>query len=77
MSPKDGSGAMGKLYDTCQLIIRKTEERGLDPFKTRGAIALRCGYLISSIGPDEPDDPAKLAELKAAAEEILGVSIVV
>jgi len=68
---------MGKLYEACQAIIRKTEERGLDPFKTRGAIALKCGYLISSVRPDDPDDPAKLAELKAAAEEVLGISIVV
>jgi hypothetical protein len=68
---------VGKLYETCQTIMRTADERGLDPFKTRGAIALRCGYLISSVHPDESDDPGKLAELKAAAEEILGVSILV
>lgn len=63
---------MGKLYDACQQVSDQIETTGMDVFKTRGAIALETGFLISLVGPDEPDDPDKIQKLKDASQKILG-----
>lgn len=66
---------MGRLYDACQYVIRQIEERGMDPFKSRGAIALQTGFLISAVGPSDPDDSERLAQLRKAAQDVLGISV--
>ncbi len=66
---------MGQLYDYCEKVHQHIESRGLDVFKTRGAIALRAGFLMTLIGPDDPDDPQKIAALKEAAESVLGLRL--
>ncbi len=66
---------MGKLYDYSQRIQHEIDSRGLDVFKTRGEMAMRCGFIITLIRPDEPDDPAKLAKLQDAAKQVLGISL--
>lgn len=63
---------MGKLYEACQQVSNYIEANGLDVFKTRGAIALETGFLISLVGPDEPDDADKIQKLKDASQKILG-----
>jgi hypothetical protein len=66
---------MGKLYDYCQQIQQHIERNNLDVFKSRGELALRCGFLISLIGPDEPDDPQKIESLRAAAKDVFGLTL--
>jgi len=66
---------MGKLYDYCQQIQQHIERNNLDVFKSRGELALRCGFLISLIGPDEPDDPQKIEALRVAAKDVFGLTL--
>jgi hypothetical protein len=66
---------MGKLYDTVAAIQKAIDASGQDPVKARGNIGLKSGVLISLVKPDTPDDPAKIDKLKAAAKEVLGVSV--
>ena len=66
---------MGKLYDYCQQIQQHIERNNLDVFKSRGELALRCGFLISLIGPDEPDDAEKIAALRDAARDVFGLTL--
>jgi hypothetical protein len=66
---------MGKLYDYCQQIQQHIERNNLDVFKSRGELALRCGFLISLIGPDEPDDPQKIESLRVAAKDVFGLTL--
>jgi hypothetical protein len=46
--------------------------RKLDGARTRGAIALAAGFSLRCIDEDTPDDPARLAQLQAAAATVLG-----
>jgi len=66
---------MGKLYDYCQQIQQHIERNNLDVFKSRGELALRCGFLISLIGPDEPDDVEKIQALRDAARDVFGLTL--
>jgi hypothetical protein len=70
-----GGLEMGQLYDCCTGIQEHIERNGLDVFKTRGEIALKTGFLISLVEPDDPDDPEKLAALKSAAQDVLGIQL--
>lgn len=66
---------MGVLYDYSQQIQEHIQRNNLDVFKARGEIALRCGFLISLIKPDDADDPQKIAALQDAAKEIFGIEL--
>jgi len=66
---------MGRLYDGCQKISDYIDRNGLDVFKTRGAVAMKTGFLITLVTPDDPDDPAKIQSLKDAAREVLGIEL--
>lgn len=66
---------MGRLYDYSRAIQEDIDRRGLDVFKTRGELAMKCGFIITLIGPDDPDDPAKIAALQAAAKDVLGLNL--
>jgi len=63
---------MGRLHDTVKRIEAVIERKGLPLYKTRGLIALRAGFLLGMVAPDTPDDPDKIAQLEAAAKEVLG-----
>jgi len=67
--------AVGKLYDYAQRIEDHIQRNKLDVFKTRGAIAMKVGFIITLVKPDEPDDPEKVAALKSAADELLGLRL--
>jgi hypothetical protein len=66
---------VGRLYDYAQRIEEHIQRNKLDVFKTRGAIAMRCGFIITLIKADDPDDPAKITAIKSAANEVLGLRL--
>ena len=66
---------MGKLYDYCQQIQQHIDSNNLDVFKSRGELALRCGFLVSLIGPDEPDDSQRIESLRQAARDVFGLEL--
>jgi len=66
---------MGKLYEYRERIQQHIEQQGLDVFKTRGELAIRSGFLITLITPDEPDDPQKIQALRDAARDLLGLTL--
>jgi hypothetical protein len=68
-------GGMGKLYEMSQAVQKHIESRGLDIYKSRGQLAMRCGFLVALIAPDDPDDPEKIQALRSAAKEVLGLTL--
>jgi len=66
---------MGKLYDYAQRIQQHIEENNLDVFKTRGAIAMRVGFIVTLVNENDPDDPEKIERLRSAADEVLGLRL--
>jgi hypothetical protein len=66
---------MGRLYDDCIKIEEHIEKNGLDLFRTRGALAMKCGFLITLIKPEDPDDPQRISDLKDAAQAVLGLTL--
>ncbi len=66
---------MGKLYDYAQRIQQHIEENNLDVFKTRGAIAMKVGFIVTLVSEDDPDEPEKVRLLREAANEILGLNL--
>ncbi len=66
---------MGKLFDYCSQIQQHIDTHNLDVFKSRGELALRCGFLVSLVGPDEPDDPQKIEALRQAAHDVFGLDL--
>jgi hypothetical protein len=63
---------MGALYETVRRIEGVIEKKGLPLYKTRGLIGLRAGFLLGMVTPDTPDDPLRIAALRAAARDVLG-----
>jgi hypothetical protein len=66
---------MGRLYDYCARVQEHIEHTGLDVFKTRGAIALEAGFLITLVDPGDPDDEQKIAALKEASRKVLNLNL--
>jgi hypothetical protein len=66
---------MGTLYDYCARIEEHIEREDLDVFRTRGELALRAGFLITLVSPDDPDDSEKIMALREAAAEVLGLQL--
>ncbi len=67
---------MGRLYEYCQRVQQHIESNGLDIYKSRGEVAMRCGFLIPLVKPDDLDDPAKIQALRDAAKELFGLTLV-
>ena len=70
-----GGTIMGQLYEYSTKIQQHIEANGLDVFRTRGELAIKCGFLVTLIDENEPDDPAKLTALREAAREVLGLQL--
>ena len=66
---------MGALYETVRRIEAAIERRRLPLYTTRGLVGLRAGFLLGMVTPDTPDDPLRLAALRAAARDVLGEEI--
>jgi predicted regulator of Ras-like GTPase activity (Roadblock/LC7/MglB family) len=65
----------GSLHALVQRIDAVIERKKLDPFDTRGAIALQAGFGLGFIDAETPDDSEKLSRLRAAASAVLGESL--
>ncbi len=63
---------MGQLYDTIQRIEQTIARKNLQPFRTKGLIALKAGFSLALVEAATPDDEAKLASLRQAAQDVLG-----
>lgn len=63
---------VSELFATLEKIDAIIARRGLDKFKVRGAIAMKAGFGLGSIDADTPNNPQKLASLRAAAAAVLG-----
>ena len=63
---------MGQLYQTIQRIEQVIARRNLQPFRTKGLIALKAGFSLALIEAGTPDDEAKLERLRQAAAQVLG-----
>jgi len=63
---------VGQLYETIQRIEQLIARRNLQPFKTKGLIALKAGFSLALIEATTPDDAGKLATLRKAASQVLG-----
>ena len=66
---------VSKLYDYSVRIQDEIRTKGLDVYKTRGKIAMKTGFLITLLSPDEPDDAARVEALRDAALEVLGIKL--
>lgn len=67
-----GDHRVGQLYDTIQRIEQVIARKNLQPFRTKGLIALRAGFSLSLVEAGTPDDAGKVASLKRAAQDVLG-----
>lgn len=63
---------MGQLYETIQRIEQAIARKNLQPFRAKGLIALKAGFSLALVDASTPDDSAKLASLKQAAQDVLG-----
>lgn len=70
--PAPDPAAGGRLHALVQRIDAIIARRKLDPFGTRGEIALKAGFGLGFIDAETPDDPQKLSRLQAAASAVLG-----
>lgn len=65
---------MGTLYELCKRVSAELESKHAgDPIglvRAKGELATRAGFLVTLVGPNDHDDPAKVAALKAAATEL-------
>ena len=66
---------MGQLFDAKQKIETAITAKKLDAVQVKGAIGLRTGLLLNLISASTPDDEQKLAKLRSAAQEVLGISL--
>jgi hypothetical protein len=66
---------MSQLYDMKLRIEQKIKSDGLDEKEIKGKIGLKSGTLLAFLKPDTPDNPAAVAKLKAAAAEVLKLSL--
>jgi hypothetical protein len=63
---------MGRLHDVVKRIDAAILRKGLPVFKTKGLIAIKAGFPLALIDAETPDDPRRIAALRAAASEVLG-----
>lgn len=66
---------MSQLYDLRLRIEEKIKADKLNPMDVKGKLGLRSGKLLALITPSTPDDPEVIEKLKAAAKEILNLSL--
>lgn len=65
---------MGQLYELSEKINEIIDRKGLDKMVTRGKIGLKSGVLMV-FREGTPEDPEKIAKIKAATKEVLGEDV--
>jgi hypothetical protein len=70
-----GINLVGQLNDLKLRIEEKIKADGLDGAAIKGKLGLRSGKVLAFITASTPDDPEAIAKLKAAAKEVLNLSL--
>jgi predicted regulator of Ras-like GTPase activity (Roadblock/LC7/MglB family) len=70
--PPAPAARVGELFSLVQKINAVIERKKLDPFATRGEIAMKAGFGLGFIDADTADDAEKLSKLASAASAVLG-----
>jgi hypothetical protein len=68
---------MGDLYNICQAVLRQVEQEHPEPMdllRVKGELARSAGFMVSLVGPGDPDDPSKIASVRDAARG-LGIDV--
>lgn len=66
---------MSLLYDAIVRVdelLRQSGKANKEFFQAKGQISMQAGFVLSTIGEHSPDDPKKLAALRAAVRAVLG-----
>ena len=66
---------MSQLYDAIAKVdelIRQSGKVNKEFFQAKGQISMKAGFVLSTISEKGPEDPVKLAALKAAVRAVLG-----
>ena len=66
---------VGQLNDMKMRIEEKIKADGLDPAAIKGKIGLKSGKVLAFINASTPDDPVTIDKMKAAAKEILNLTL--
>jgi hypothetical protein len=66
---------VSQLYDMRLRIEEKIKADKLNAMDVKGKLGLRSGKLLALITPSTPDDPEVIEKLKAAAKDILNLSL--
>ncbi len=65
---------MSEFYNLCTKVSSHLEESfSQDPLgliRAKGEVATRTGFLVSLVGPGDPDDPAKIRLLQDVAKSL-------
>lgn len=67
-----GSATGGALHELVQRVDARLAQSGADRFKLRGQIAMKAGFALDLVDAGTPDDPERLAKLRAAVIAVLG-----
>jgi hypothetical protein len=70
-----GRPIVSQLYDLKVRIETGIKADGRDATELRGKIGLKAGMLLTLISASTPDQPEKIAKLRAAAKETLNLSV--
>lgn len=66
---------MSQLYDAVQRVdelIRTSGKSDKERIQAKGQIAIKAGFMLASITEQSPENPEKLASLRAAVRSVLG-----
>jgi hypothetical protein len=66
---------VSQIYDIKLKIEEKIKKDKLDENEIKGKIGLKAGKLLAFITASTPDDPAVVAKMKQAANEILKLNL--
>ena len=66
---------MSQLYEMVQQLDQLIHRKGLPFAKTKGLVVIKAGFSLVLIEPTTPDDPAKVAKLRAAVKDVIGENL--
>jgi hypothetical protein len=66
---------MSQLYEMVQQLDQLIHRKGLPFAKTKGLVVIKAGFSLVLIEPTTPDDPTKVAKLRAAVKDVIGENL--